>query len=113
MKWLLFDAGLEGSESLPPRGAWIEIPTQTAREYIAAMSLPPRGAWIEIAVHPILGRQLPSLPPRGAWIEISSSSYTRLWLPRRSPHGERGLKFNFDRNIIRVRSVAPPTGSVD
>ena len=34
--------------SLPPRGAWIEIPDAAGNVALTAASLPPRGAWIEI-----------------------------------------------------------------
>ena len=79
-------------ESLPARGAWIEIKNQEP-DPVSWQSLPARGAWIEISLAkrlPLLtlsrspqgGRGLksavghegvpprPSLPARGAWIEI-------------------------------------------
>ena len=65
-----FDYDRPNSESLPPRGAWIEIlhghrgPAQHHR------SLPPRGAWIEIAFSLAVESGNESLPPRGAWIEM-------------------------------------------
>ena len=34
--------------SLPPRGAWIEIPVLSGFGSRLSWSLPPRGAWIEI-----------------------------------------------------------------
>ena len=56
-------------------------------------SLPSRGAWIEI----MCGREIPyyitSLPSRGAWIEIRESVREIRSQKRRSPRGERGLKF--------------------
>ena len=57
-------------ESLPARGAWIEI-RKTGRHSSHSWSLPARGAWIEIlyCCH-IISFHLPSLPARGAWIEI-------------------------------------------
>ena len=56
-------------------------------------SLPVRGAWVEI-LHPCRTAQSnQSLPVRGAWVEIKSRSCRRLRLRRRSPCGERGLKF--------------------
>ena len=61
------------TQSLPPRGAWIEIaptPSRPARP----RSLPPRGAWIEIPVGEDVGIEARSLPPRGAWIEITQLS---------------------------------------
>ena len=58
-------------ESLPARGAWIEIYNlQYARG--AERSLPARGAWIEIELRVISILVIPSLPARGAWIEIIS-----------------------------------------
>ena len=60
------------AQSLPVRGAWIEIhfdkPIPPLR---AGLSLPVRGAWIEIRNDDVIRRQhLKSLPVRGAWIEI-------------------------------------------
>ena len=57
-------------------------------------SLPARGAWIEIyGVTPATGTKNRSLPARGAWIEISSALLYLAAASRRSPHGERGLKY--------------------
>ena len=58
-------------------------------------SLPVRGAWIEmaIAVSKADKREL-SLPVRGAWIEISISCVVVTPMLRRSPCGERGLKWH-------------------
>ena len=57
-------------ESLPARGAWIEM--GTVDEFLEAVqSLPARGAWIEIEYFPMVDRMEDvSLPARGAWIEI-------------------------------------------
>ena len=54
-------------------------------------SLPVRGAWIEMLAL-LVRRDAPtSLPVRGAWIEITSPMIMAIWsLPSR----ERGLKFN-------------------
>ena len=79
-------------ESLPTRGAWIEIspprPCLSAQsrrsphgerglEFLQAKtpllwrrSLPTRGAWIEMYPSWKTGFHTPSLPTRGAWIEI-------------------------------------------
>ena len=54
-----------------------------------------------------------SLPPRGAWIEIVAFGGVEAEKPRRSPHGERGLKFSGTDDIKVTVWVAPPTGSVD
>ena len=80
------------AQSLPVRGAWIEIstarPTQLPRR-----SLPVRGAWIEIwkynERHAI---DFTSLPVRGAWIEMLNARPFVMYGARRSPCGERGLK---------------------
>ena len=53
-----------------------------------------------------------SLPSRGAWIEISIFMFPLWLMSRRSPHGERGLKFRVGQGVEAVR-VAPLTGSVD
>ena len=57
-------------------------------------SLPTRGAWIEIKLTMPTRRMLWSLPTRGAWIEITPSSLRRSSPRSRSPHGERGLKYD-------------------
>ena len=59
-------------ESLPTRGAWIEI-TLDIGLGSPAMSLPTRGAWIEIRRYYFERKQILSLPTRGAWIEIPST----------------------------------------
>ena len=52
-----------------------------------------RGAWIEITAARGTSRNAPpSLPVRGAWIEIEDK-HGEIVLPRRSPCGERGLKY--------------------
>ena len=57
-------------------------------------SLPTRGAWIEIeAGDPAWVDKMVSLPTRGAWIEIAVGGLIGIYTKRRSPHGERGLKF--------------------
>ena len=76
-------------ESLPARGAWIEILRRTIQAP-GLMSLPARGAWIEISSSPSGAHGDVSLPARGAWIEI-------LWGGVRSDGS----------------GVAPRTGSVD
>ena len=60
-------------QSLPVRGAWIEI-VYGARVFGDEASLPVRGAWIEIHS---TGERSPkplSLPVRGAWIEMGHSA---------------------------------------
>ena len=56
-------------ESLPVRGAWIEIFVLRA-DNPGISSLPVRGAWIEIYYWLFCYVRRGSLPVRGAWIEI-------------------------------------------
>ena len=55
-------------------------------------SLPVRGAWIEISPRLPASAITASLPVRGAWIEISAFWYWSTATFCRSPCGERGLK---------------------
>ena len=55
-------------------------------------SLPVRGAWIEMVSQRSMSSSLPSLPVRGAWIEITLSTSPDALATCRSPCGERGLK---------------------
>ena len=58
-----------------------------------AESLPVRGAWIEIGLKKAVERdEAVSLPVRGAWIEIAMPGKVLLRSFGRSPCGERGLK---------------------
>ena len=52
---------------------------------MAEESLPPRGAWIEITVQKMEAAGMESLPPRGAWIEIKTSIACIHVLPRVAP----------------------------
>ena len=61
-------------QSLPARGAWIEIPWRVL-SWDGGGSLPARGAWIEMTLTEKLLRMERSLPARGAWIEISYLRY--------------------------------------
>ena len=82
-----------GDQSLPIRGAWIEIVSCTAAGVVVSGSLPIRGAWIEIPDRrDPTERAAPSLPIRGAWIEMPHASGSRRPGRGRSPSGERGLK---------------------
>ena len=58
-------------QSLPARGAWIEIRADHGNA-AQQWSLPARGAWIEIITiaQKTLAR-IKSLPARGAWIEMA------------------------------------------
>ena len=78
-------------ESLPTRGAWIEI-SFSGNFCSSLASLPTRGAWIEIQVVPYGKSQRMSLPTRGAWIEMPCIDDKALRIGCRSPRGERGLK---------------------
>ena len=74
------------------------------------MSLPVRGAWIEIMNNTryITYCQL-SLPVRGAWIEMGKALRLKIDLFRRSPCGERGLKY-FESFSRISRSCRSPCG---
>ena len=75
-------------------------------------SLPTRGAWIEIGSDGRSSQQMASLPTRGAWIEIRRRGRRSRWRSR-SPRGERGLKF-WELDLVDVSAaVAPHAGSVD
>ena len=81
--------------SLPSRGAWIEIFLDAVQRDVEHLSLPSRGAWIEMYQMMDHSRQASqSLPSRGAWIEINYGGAPKPDRRRRSPHGERGLKFS-------------------
>ena len=54
-----------------------------------------------------------SLPVRGAWIEIGDGDVERRGAVRRSPCGERGLKYSAASLYGRTIEVAPRAGSVD
>ena len=71
-------------------------------------SLPTRGAWIEIPRLPRWRTGQRSLPTRGAWIEIHWGSRSRGNTPGRSPHGERGLKYQ-PQVVLQLLQVSLPT----
>ena len=79
--------------SLPVRGAWIEIGRDSEALRRAGWSLPVRGAWIEMPPLAEPKALQGSFPVRGAWIEIMDEQSGTLLFPRRSPCGERGLKY--------------------
>ena len=54
-----------------------------------------------------------SLPSRGAWIEIRMEFKVCALLARRSPRGERGLKYDKQFRDHLRNGVAPLAGSVD
>ena len=66
------------AQSLPVRGAWVEMRRPRVRASGKTASLPVRGAWVEIFLL-FASRQLkPSLPVRGAWVEIFLSEWQAL-----------------------------------
>ena len=75
-------------------------------------SLPVRGAWIEITPcrrrFPSSGR---SLPVRGAWIEINPQRGGEDEGKRRSPCGERGLKWLAISEWLEKRVSLPVRGA--
>ena len=70
LKFSVLPALAESRQSLPVRGAWVEITIICARHRARKRSLPVRGAWVE----------MPPCP------KMRNAS------PGRSPCGERGLK---------------------
>ena len=74
-------------------------------------SLPARGAWIEIFWACPNRPTPPSLPARGAWIEIAISPATTHARRRRSPQGERGLKFEYFPMVDRMEESLPARGA--
>ena len=70
-------------------------------------SLPSRGAWIEITREEMATMGVASLPSRGAWIEIRIGPLHNMWGTGRSPHGERGLKFQPRIDAVDVKSRSP------
>ena len=77
-------------------------------------SLPVRGAWIEITRILKISSGLKRRSPCGErglkWLVVVDN---RLVKARRSPCGERGLKFQRQRLVRHQRRVAPRAGSVD
>ncbi len=131
LKYDLPSACPPSRQSLPARGAWIEIDSVDSTAWVTG-SLPARGAWIEI-ISPLRKRcniycrsphgerglkfddaltthdVVSSLPARGAWIEMTRTLViSALLVRRRSPHGERGLKSHMDIISQVPAAVAPP-----
>ena len=92
------------------RGAWIEIVVRQCVR-LALLSLPVRGAWIEIASSPRQAGSSVSLPVRGAWIEIPGAAARIKAGDRRSPCGERGLKWQIDNAFRRPQWSLPVRGA--
>ena len=75
-------------------------------------SLPARGAWIEILHRKKgLARTCASLPARGAWIEMIAFSIVASFFSCRSPHGERGLKYNAMEKCVFLNKSLPARGA--
>ena len=80
--------------SLSSRRAWIEIKYLFLSQITYRMSLSSRRAWIEIKTVVANSVSLLSLSSRRAWIEITICLKKRGDKNGRSPHGERGLKYD-------------------
>ena len=95
------------------RGAWIEIRMLLMLDCNKSQSLPVRGAWIEMAFLRFVSTAFASLPVRGAWIEMSVSGMPAV------SHGAslpvRGAWIEIATGAHRAGSsaVAPRAGSVD
>ena len=101
-------------ESLPPRGAWIEMGTTRRSSWLKSCRSP-RGERGLKSHTPYFADLLGlSLPPRGAWIEMFMVALVASARFGRSPRGERGLKCAGRLfTACGVSAVAPPAGSVD
>ena len=97
--------------SLPVRGAWVEMVCQRQAR-LFRLSLPVRGAWVEMLIICYSSFLVLSLPVRGAWVEIVAIRRSIAPGKRRSPCGERGLKFLMDSEKQTFFIVAPRAGSV-
>ena len=104
---------LSAPGSLSARRAWIEI-TLTVRNVRGEESLSARRAWIEIkADYNYESRKRRSLSARRAWIEIKGPPPVLCCNYRRSPQGERGLKYHWWVHLPRLVLVALRKESVD
>ena len=82
------------SRSLSSWRAWIEMTICTKTDN-KERSLSSWRAWIEIVGMKCWKPRTPSLSSWRAWIEITSCKQSESDASRRSPHGERGLKYMF------------------
>ena len=120
-------------ESLPARGAWVEIKMASVAamlrnsrsphgerglklkagglESVYNESLPARGAWVEIITVTPSYLATESLPARGAWVEMIVIMYRVIIILSRSPHGERGLKYMRGRGFSPVWQSLPARGA--
>ena len=124
-------------ESLPPRGAWIEMPDARLQrpEYLGRSPRGERGLKyvLTVAINVAFGGRSPrgerglkckehpeyfdpsgtSLPPRGAWIEIFCIvAMTIHKLPSLPPRGA-WIEIQTNGTHLVPEEVAPPAGSVD
>ena len=76
-----------------------------------SQSLPVRGAWIEIIHNARYITHFKSLPVRGAWIEIAGRRPLLDLEPRRSPCGERGLKYAIEARSRSGYASLPVRGA--
>ena len=100
-------------ESLPARGAWIEMSDDGVTGYGTPGSLPARGAWIEIAFLPGCATFFVSLPARGAWIEIVPIDSILRKRGRSLPARGAWIEILTEKHELFRGAVAPRTGSVD
>ncbi len=70
-------------------------------------SLPVRGAWVEIIVCAAIAARALSLPVRGAWVEMSRRRCSISCWSCRSPCGERGLKYKRPKKAYHRLSRSP------
>ena len=122
-------------QSLPVRGAWIEIdsaevvgvlqhrrspcgerglkcPRILCLHYRSCRS-PCGERGLKCAMWKVVSGTKTSLPVRGAWIEIVPRTSTGYVRRGRSPCGERGLKLRCRYSGFSEAVVAPRAGSVD
>ena len=96
-------------ESLPIRGAWIEISGREAWNRTIRRRSPSGERGLKYRFRGANGRKRRSLPIRGAWIEISGREAWNRTIRRRSPSGERGLKSR-TMAVSRKRDGRSPSG---
>ena len=60
-----------------------------------------------------MGLELRRSPHGERGLKFGDADKAKEVLKRRSPHGERGLKLHDKRAYTQIVRVAPPTGSVD
>ena len=99
-------------ESLPSRGAWIEMRPMTITGYLR-LSLPSRGAWIEMSE---LGKiRFPGdVAPLTGSVDRNFSGFGITAYPSRSlPSRGAWIEMLLQRSVGAQYIVAPLTGSVD